>query len=69
VIGTWADEVCRGVLEQGDFSKQIQICSTLDPIATAIAEWRGAVFVKGSRRYQLEQALAGAKPVPEAVHA
>jgi UDP-N-acetylmuramoyl-tripeptide--D-alanyl-D-alanine ligase len=69
VIGTWADEVCRGVLEQGDFSKQIQICSTLDPIAAAIAEWRGAVFVKGSRRYQLEQALAGKTPVPEAVHA
>ncbi len=69
VIGTWADEVCRGVLEQGDFSKQIQICSTPDPIAAAIATWRGAVFVKGSRRYQLEQALAEAKPVPEAVHA
>ncbi len=60
VIGTQADEVCRGLLEQGDFSKQIQMCSTLDPIAAAIAEWRGAVFVKGSRRYQLERALAGA---------
>jgi len=60
VIGTHADEVCRGVLEQGDFAKQIQMCSTLDPIAAAIAEWQGAVFIKGSRRYQLEQALAGA---------
>lgn len=60
VIGSQADEVCRGVLEQGDLSKQIQICSTLDPIAAAIAEWHGAVFMKGSRRYQLEQALAGA---------
>lgn len=67
VIGSQADEVCRGVLEQGDFSKQIQICSTLDPIAAAIAEWHGAVFVKGSRRYQLEQALAGA--AKEAAHA
>ena len=69
VLGTWADEVCRGVLEQGDFSKQIQICSTLDPMAEAIAEWRGAVFLKGSRRYQLEQALSGTKARPEGVHA
>ncbi len=67
VIGSQADEVCRGVLEQGDFSKQLQMCSTLEPMAAAIAEWRGAVFVKGSRRYQLEQALAGS--VPEAAHA
>jgi UDP-N-acetylmuramoyl-tripeptide--D-alanyl-D-alanine ligase len=67
VIGTHANEVCRGVLEQGDFSDQIRICASLEPIATAIAEWRGAVFIKGSRRYQLEQALAGARQ--EAVHA
>ena len=60
VIGTHADEVCRGVPEQGDFTKQIQLCSTLEPIAAAIAEWHGAVFIKGSHRYQLEQALAGA---------
>lgn len=60
VIGTYAHEVCAGVLEQGDFSKQIQICSSLDPIAAAIAEWRGAIFVKGSRRYELEQALEAA---------
>ena len=60
VIGTHANEVCSGVLEQGDFSKQIQICSTLEPMAAALAEWHGAVFVKGSRRYQLEQVLAGA---------
>ncbi len=57
VIGTHAHEVCAGVLEQGDFSKQIQICSSLEPMAAAIAEWRGAIFVKGSRRYALERAL------------
>jgi UDP-N-acetylmuramoyl-tripeptide--D-alanyl-D-alanine ligase len=61
VTGTYADEVCRGVLEQGDFARQIQICSTLEPMAAAIAEWRGAVFIKGSRRYQLERVLAGAE--------
>ena len=67
VIGSQAHEVCAGVLEQGDFTRQIQICSTLEPMAAAVADWKGAVFLKGSRRYQLEQALAGA--VPEAVHA
>jgi UDP-N-acetylmuramoyl-tripeptide--D-alanyl-D-alanine ligase len=68
VIGTQANEVCSGVLEQGDFSRQIQIVSALETIAAVLAEWRGAVFVKGSRRYQLERALAGAVP-QEAVHA
>jgi UDP-N-acetylmuramoyl-tripeptide--D-alanyl-D-alanine ligase len=67
VIGTHAHEVCAGVLEQGNFSKQIQICSTLEPIAAAMAEWSGAIFVKGSRRYELERALHGAPQ--EAVHA
>ena len=67
VIGTHASEVCAGLLEQGDFSKQIQICSTLEPIAAALAEWRGAVFLKGSRRYELERALAGA--AQEVAHA
>ena len=58
VIGSQAHEVCAGILEQGDFTKQIQICSSLEPMSAAIAEWHGAIFVKGSRRYQLEQALA-----------
>ncbi len=57
VIGTYAEEVCAGLLEQGDYSRQLQMVSSLDPAATAVAEWRGAIFVKGSRRYQLEQVL------------
>ncbi|MDB6127470.1 MAG: UDP-N-acetylmuramoylalanyl-D-glutamyl-2,6-diaminopimelate--D-alanyl-D-alanyl ligase [Verrucomicrobia bacterium] len=67
VIGTHANDLCAGVLEQGDFSRQIQIVSTIETIAAVLAEWPGAVFVKGSRRYQLERALGD---VPqEAVHA
>ena len=64
VIGTQASEVCSGILEQGDFSRQIQIVSSVETIAPVLAEWRGAVFLKGSRRYQLERAVN-----PEAVHA
>lgn len=68
VIGTQANEVCAGVLEQGDFTRQIQIVSAIETIAAGLAEWRGAVFVKGSRRYQLERALSGAI-AQEAAHA
>jgi UDP-N-acetylmuramyl pentapeptide synthase len=68
VIGTQANEVCAGVLEQGDFTRQIQIVSSPGTIAAGLAEWRGAVFMKGSRRYQLERALAGAV-AQEAAHA
>ena len=57
VIGTHAHDVCAGVLQQGDFTRQIQIVSALEPISAFLADWRGAVFVKGSRRYQLEKVL------------
>ncbi len=67
-IGPHAHEVCAGVLEQGDFSHQIQIVSSLEPIAAALAGWRGAVFMKGSRRYQLEHAL-GTHVAQEVAHA
>jgi len=68
VIGTQASDVCAGVLAQGDFTRQIQIASSLETIAGAFADWHGTVFVKGSRRYQLEKALTGAV-APEAAHA
>ena len=57
VIGTHAHDVCAGVLQQGDFTRQIQIVSTLEPVSSFLADWRGSVFVKGSRRYQLEKIL------------
>ena len=57
VIGSHAHDVCAGVLQQGDFTRQIQIVSTLEPVSAFLADWRGSVFVKGSRRYQLEKIL------------
>lgn len=57
VIGTQAHEVCAGVLDQDNFTRQIQMTASLEPIAACLAEWRGSVFMKGSRRYQLEKAL------------
>ena len=64
VIGTQAHELCTGVLEQGDFRTQIQIVSSLDPITACVAEWPGAIFVKGSRRYQLERAIETQTSLP-----
>ena len=57
VIGTHAHDVCAGVLQQGDFTRQIQIVSTLEPVSAFLSDWRGSIFVKGSRRYQLEKVL------------
>ncbi len=64
VIGTCAHDVCAGVLEQGDRTDQIQIVATLEPVTAALAEWRGTVFVKGSRRYRLEKILEGQTSFP-----
>jgi UDP-N-acetylmuramoyl-tripeptide--D-alanyl-D-alanine ligase len=57
VIGTHAHDVCAGVLQNGNFTRQIQIVATLEPVSAFLTDWRGSVFVKGSRRYQLEKIL------------
>ncbi len=63
VIGSLAHEVCAGVLACDDLSSRIQMVSSLEPVAACLAEWRGAVFMKGSRRYHLETALEPGSPV------
>ena len=35
----------------------IAIVASLEPMSAAYIGWRGAVFIKGSRRYQLEKIL------------
>jgi len=66
VVGTHASHVCAGVLDQDDFTRQIEMTASLQPIADRLAGWRGSVFVKGSRRYQLEKVLElqPSRPVP-----
>lgn len=64
LIGAQAHEVAAGVLEQGDFTRQMQIVSSLEPVTAFLADWRGAVFVKGSRRYQLEKIFEGPTSLP-----
>jgi UDP-N-acetylmuramoyl-tripeptide--D-alanyl-D-alanine ligase len=64
VVGTFAHEVCAGVLDQNDFTRQIQMVSSLEPVAACLADWRGPVFLKGSRRYRLERVLEGQTSLP-----
>jgi len=57
VIGPHAPDVCAGVLEAGGQAAQLEIVATLEPVAAVLEGWRGAIFVKGSRRYRLEQVI------------
>lgn len=63
VIGDHADQVCAGVADQGELSPHVRAVDSLEPVAAVLAEWHGAVFLKGSRRHRLETLLA-ATPEP-----
>jgi UDP-N-acetylmuramoyl-tripeptide--D-alanyl-D-alanine ligase len=57
VIGDHASAVRAGALENGGRAAQIATVTSLEPVAERLAEFHGAVFMKGSRRWQLERAL------------
>lgn len=57
VIGTEAEAVRAGALESGRPASGIQVIDTLTAVMKRLAEFQGAVFMKGSRRYELEKAL------------
>jgi len=56
VMGGMSEEVRLGALAQGT-GAQVSIADTIEPVSACVAGWSGAVFVKGSRRYQLERAV------------
>jgi len=68
VIGSQARQVFDGLSESGSVPGQAEICDSADEISTRVATWPGSVFVKGSRRYQLEKALAGVPSIGIAAH-
>jgi len=54
-IGDEAEALRTGALEGGQIaSEQITVVETLDTLRAELADFRGALFLKGSRRYQLE---------------
>ncbi|HEY0945587.1 MAG TPA: UDP-N-acetylmuramoyl-tripeptide--D-alanyl-D-alanine ligase [Opitutaceae bacterium] len=67
VIGGEAGMVRRGALDAGATEAQVAVVTSLGPVAADLAAFRGAVFVKGSRKYQLENVLA-AEPSAHAAH-
>jgi len=68
VIGGQSTQVLEGLAESGAAAGQAEACVSADEISTRVASWPGSVFVKGSRRYQLEKALAGIPSIATASH-
>ena len=57
ITGENAAPVREGALENGGRAAQIAVVDGLEGVKERVAAFRGAVFVKGSRRYQLERIL------------
>jgi UDP-N-acetylmuramoyl-tripeptide--D-alanyl-D-alanine ligase len=56
-IGTHAAVLREGLLENGNDPAQIAIVTDLAPVRERLAAFKGAAFLKGSRRYRLETVL------------
>jgi UDP-N-acetylmuramyl pentapeptide synthase len=67
-IGGLADSIRQGAIESGAEPGQIEVADSVGPLSARLAAFRGSVFVKGSRRHELERAFAGAE-YAEASHA
>jgi UDP-N-acetylmuramoyl-tripeptide--D-alanyl-D-alanine ligase len=59
VIGDHAAAVRCAAMERGARPEQVEVVTSLESIVARVADWRGAVFVKGSRRHALEKVLPG----------
>jgi UDP-N-acetylmuramoyl-tripeptide--D-alanyl-D-alanine ligase len=57
VIGDQAAALREGLLENGNDPAQVAVISGLAPVRERLAGFKGAVFLKGSRRYHLETVL------------
>ena len=57
VIGGQAAALREGLLENGNDPAQIEILTDLAPVRERLTGFKGAAFLKGSRRYQLETVL------------
>jgi UDP-N-acetylmuramoyl-tripeptide--D-alanyl-D-alanine ligase len=66
-VGSLAGSIRRGALEAGANAAQVEITDSIEPVAAQASGFRGSVFVKGSRRHELERAFAATEL--EASHA
>jgi UDP-N-acetylmuramoyl-tripeptide--D-alanyl-D-alanine ligase len=60
-IGGLAEAIRLGAIEAGCDPSQVEVVSSVEPVSARLATFRGSVFVKGSRRHELERAFAGAR--------
>lgn len=58
-LGPFAQYVADGLLAAGAEAAQVRVAADVAEIRAALAGFSGAVFVKGSRRFQLETLFAG----------
>ncbi len=65
LIGEQADSLREGILSAGARADQVEIVDTLKPVAAVLETFSGAVFMKGSRRYELEKALPSTMAQPD----
>ena len=56
-LGSQAAALREGLLENGNAAAQIALVTDVAPVREHLAGFKGAVFLKGSRRYQLETVL------------
>ncbi len=57
IIGDQASALREGLLENGNDQAQVAVISDLADVRERLVTFKGAVFLKGSRRYQLETVL------------
>jgi UDP-N-acetylmuramoyl-tripeptide--D-alanyl-D-alanine ligase len=62
IVGDHAAALREGLIESGNDAGRIEIVAEAAAAREQIAGFRGAVFLKGSRRHRLEQALAAEAP-------
>jgi UDP-N-acetylmuramyl pentapeptide synthase len=58
-IGSLAAAIRQGALDSGADPAQIEIAESIGPLSARLAAFKGSVFVKGSRRHELERAFSG----------
>jgi UDP-N-acetylmuramoyl-tripeptide--D-alanyl-D-alanine ligase len=67
-IGGLAGAIRQGALESGADPGQVEVADSVGALSHRLSAFRGSVFVKGSRRHELERAFAGPE-YAEASHA
>ena len=61
VVGGLAGSIRSGALAAGAQPEQIVTSESIGPLVAGLSAFKGSIFVKGSRRHELEKAFSGAE--------